>query len=204
MDIVPVIGSKGVYEFHAPFTPFGLSTIVYECKKITKIKDMLDNGDDPKTRVYKRHAIEDHYQSHIESDMVIVTLVSSVDKRLEVPAAFIKTMPTNNGISYHNVVLGVSLGGLRVDYDYDTVIEEIKTTIKNNVGIEPSIRVMNNSPIALVNHDQHTITETQRGIVRAEQFNIRVRNELLQKENTKLKERLNILETHIKNQQEGS
>lgn len=135
---LPNIGDKGLWLLKAPFDNVLTPKVSYQVIAIRRIADLLNSGEDPKTKYYSLVAADVRdtvYSNDLANDVCIVSLQSDRGDPFQVPSSYIDGSPLSGGIPYHNWATVVMLGPLPDTYDFTNVENVIKAALLENTGI---------------------------------------------------------------------
>lgn len=198
--IIPTVGSSGYFVLAAPFDTLILTGERYTCKAVRKLSDYLTNNETPLADIYTANGVaESVYNDHVASDVSIVSLQASTGHWVYVPSAYITQLPIVNGIPYRSLMLGISLPPMPADKDLSHLETAIKNLVLDTIGVNAGTKFVETSKVLLVDSAKHTTTQAARNAVIAGGATDRSRlNRALQQVQSLL-QKVNILETHIKN-----
>jgi hypothetical protein len=161
--ILPTVGSSGYFELRTPFDQVILPNERYTCQAIRKLSDYLANNEDPKVEIYDANTIsEAEYDQDVQDDMYIVSLQGETGQWVYVPARYVVKYPIVNGIPYRSMMVGVSLPPLPADKDLSYLSTDITNLIKDSLGVDVQIDLMETSMVILVDKARHDLEQAQR------------------------------------------
>ena len=197
--ILPVIGSKGTYELLPPFDSKILSEELYTCKAIRNISEYVSYNQDVKKLVYEYYKLtEEDYENDIKEDMEIVSLQNNKGVWVYVPARFIIKYPTTDGVPYHQVSVVCKLPAIEVEKDLEFLKDNINNLLKDTLGFEASISIIESSRIIAVTKQVADKLKIERAALSKGKVTDRARyTELLQKYQILL-DNIKLLEEYIK------
>lgn len=197
LQITPVIGSKGVFTFAAPFDRLTDKGIEYTCRGIRRLSEYLAANEDPETLVYKASGIQEQYATDLSEDRIIISLQSRKGHWVYVPEQYILKYPHGSGHRYRSVSLVFALPSIPEKTELDPVLTEVGAYIKSRLGIDVKYKVVDTSMSTLVSDDKHIEISTKR-------FNDRTSDgvylelEQLRSREAALLQRVTELETYIR------
>jgi len=198
LSILPVIGSSGFYSLAAPFDVDAVGQIEYTCQAIRRISDYTANNEDPKTDIYaKKNLADSVWTEDSEQDAYIVSLQSRAGHWLYVPARYILTYPSVNGVQYRTLMLGISLPSIPVSQDVTALLAELKGITENSLGVTVATRQVETSKVVLVDYDTHVAKQQARNAASQGLTTEYARNVKLVKENAALLAKVAELEKYI-------
>lgn len=197
--IVPAIGSLGFYNLIEPFNHPNLGVEQYSCQSVRTINDLIANQLDPFALYYEPKGLtEDDYKYGLENNVPIIGLQSSKGHWIFVPANYLLSYPNPNGVPYHVLMLGVSLGAVPVDKDFSGLHTSIKNLIHDKIGIIPEIKEVQISEVSLIPSETHDAIETARAALAVNNLSDSARVENLTGQLNTALLKIQELETYIK------
>ena len=157
MAYTPAIGLSGIYKLKTPYDQLVTPKVVYTCRSLRTLNDIFAAGEDPYTTYYKPVGLtEAVYQADAKTNVVIVGLQAGTGEWIYVPESYIVRAPSNNGVKYSSIVLGVSLGAIPDDTNLDGLISLVNQLVLANIGVTPDIKGVVVSQPAFISSEQHT------------------------------------------------
>ena len=145
LNIIPAIGSKGVYNLKAPFNSLVVANTPYTCVAIRTLNDIISGGVDPFATYYQPNGVtQDLYNSDLISGVSIISLQSGAGAWVYVPSSYILNYPATNGVPYTATALAVSLGTVPNSLNITSLMGEITDLVYSLTGVFASVK-----PIAL-------------------------------------------------------
>lgn len=161
--IIPSVGMVGSFNLKSPFDSQVISGEKYTCRAVRALADYIANGEDVFSTIYVTNNLtEDNFAEDVDDDMYVVSLQSDSGQWIYLPARYIAEFPNTNGVLYHNVMIGVALGSMPVDTDYETLNKAIRNVVYDALGVEPTIEAVELSQQILVDDSDHETVETSR------------------------------------------
>lgn len=161
--IIPSVGMEGYFTLKAPFSNKLIANEKYTCMAVRYIGDYLANNEDVYTTVYAENGLSQaDYDKDVLANVLIVSLKSVTGQWIYLPNTYMLGFPVTNGIQYHNVMIGISLGALPTTKDLTGLLAELKDQVYDNLGIEAELKVVQMSKPILVNYTNHTQIEQVR------------------------------------------
>lgn len=198
-EVVPTVGMTGLFALKAPYSALIHEEIEYTVIGVTSIAGAIANGDDPLTDIYLLNGdTEASFKGDEASNHCIVTIQSGMGDVVTVPNSALIALPKADGIKYINVILGVSLSVVPDHLDLTTTKTEVSDLIYNQLGVRSTVFLTTVGGSVVITHAEHAAVEAARLVNIKSHLSIRSQNELLKLENTKLKERLMLLENYVK------
>lgn len=146
--IIPQVGAKGSFSFSAPFDKVLSNAQEFTVTAIRSIQDFIDNELDPLNTIYVSSglAITD-YNNDLANQIPIVTLLSSGNQYVNIPANRILSTPKLDGVAYQEQVIAIGLGALPINYDLTLAIDTIVNDVYATTGIMSTAQVVPSSGI---------------------------------------------------------
>ena len=161
--VIPSLGMSGYFKLKTPFNSSLVENERYTCRAVRGIGDYLANNEDIYTNIYKANGLtETEFNSDCASGMYIVSLQSTKGQWIYLPASYILSFPITNGVEYHNLMIGISLGAVPTTKDISAVKTNLRNVIYDQLGIEPEIKEVQISKAVLIPQEQHETIETIR------------------------------------------
>lgn len=154
--ILPTIESEGYFTFMPPFNIPKYEDKKYTVIAVRNVTDMINSNESPYDGVYAPAGLtEKDFLYDIERKVPIVTLMSTEQKYLYIPANRIKSLPTIAGVEYQELILAVNLGPLPVDYDIGIISNIIKDDVYAASGIQSTVEKLKSSNVKLIDELEH-------------------------------------------------
>lgn len=159
--MTPLLSAKGIYSV---LPPFELSVGgIYECIALRKYDDLVELGVDVYEEYYLPHSItEVAYKEDVEAGVVLVTLVDQHGQYLYIPDSYITGYPNQEDLTYHHVVLGMSMGPLPDTVSLDFLKQQLAEKASEVIGLTPLITSNFVPMVGSINQEQHDIMEAAR------------------------------------------
>lgn len=200
MVIIPSIGATGTYAFKPPFDLLFDSQTEFTCKSIRYLGDYLSNNEDVYTQVYERYRLgRETYEIDLRENNPVIGLQSAKGVWMYVPARYIVSWPSVNGVRYISAMITSDIGPFPADKDFSGLITDIKEFIHSRLGVMPKTELVAISKPILISFEQHQTVENQRNaIVGTVKTHYSQYQELLQI-NTSLQQKLTEVEAYLVN-----
>lgn len=197
--VIPSIGTSGSYTFKSPLDVLTTGPERFTCKAVRNLSDYIANREDPEKNIYIANGLTSNdFDTDILVDMPIVSLQSDIGHWVYIPARFILTYPITNGIPYRSVMIGASLPSIPADRDVSFLLTDIANIIKDSLGVDSIMKVVETSRVILVPKETHDLETANRKMKANYRPTDRVKYmELLTQHNTAL-EKITALEDYIK------
>lgn len=163
MAYVPNPQQTGFYKLKAPYDILLTPNTLYTCQSLRSINDYIANGESVYDKYYgPLNVSTDQYQQDVGDNVYIVGLQAGTGEWAYVPASFIEGAPTDNGVKYIPVVLGLSIGAVPDAVNLEPIIQQCKDLIESTFGIIAEVKgVVVGSPKWMTN-EEHELLENAR------------------------------------------
>ncbi len=163
MPYTPSINQSGIFKLKPPFDSLVTPQVVYTCRSLRTINDVLASGEQPYEKFYKPLSIsETDFNKDAKTNACIVGLQAGTGEWIYVPDSFILSAPSMNGVKYSPIVLGVSLGAIPDNFNLEGLISAFKDITMSTIGVEPQIKGMLVAQPAMIDRDKHERLEIAR------------------------------------------
>lgn len=136
MNILPPIGTSGVWSLKAPFDTKPVNGIAYTLISIRKLTDILNAGADPEALYYTPFAITHaDYLNDLDANVSILSLNNASYDTIYVPSSYVNKYPDIGGIPYNVYGITAELGSLPESVNLDYLLTLINDVIRENIGI---------------------------------------------------------------------
>ncbi len=195
----PVIGDSGIYALQEPFNTLVTPQVVYTCRSIRTINDVIATGVLPYDKYYKPFAIsETSYLKDVANNICIVGLQAGTGEWIYVPETYILNPPRTAGVKYSSIVLGVGLGAIPDQLSLEALTDTIKDIVNSSIGVEPKIKAVLVSQPAFIDHSKHERLEAARKARISMNETAFAKSKRLEAELTICSQRIKELEAYIK------
>lgn len=189
---IPSIGMTGVWTLKSPLESYLDPSIIYECKSIQYLKDMVDRKIDVYTEVYQLLGLtQADLDRDLSEDIYVVTLLGDGDIWVHIPTSYIAVFPNANGIAYKQMTIGIGLPGLPHDTDYTSITAEMTELFTNMLGVTPVINLIPVGSQYLVTEEAHEMLMLDRRTLMEFKYTHRARIAQLEEENRLLTNLIN-------------
>lgn len=156
MAFIPDIGQSGIYKLVYPFDTLVTPKVPYTCRSLRTINDILAAGEEIFETYYKAIGLtQTDYERDAKANVCIVGLQSGTGEWIYVPASYIQSAPTMNGVKYTSLVLGVSLGPLPDKFNLEGLIAIFKDATTATIGVVPEVKGIVVSQPAILSREEH-------------------------------------------------
>lgn len=160
-NLTPPLHAKGLYAVKEPFTvkPAG----IYTCVALRKFEDLVESNVDVFNVFYAGNGLERSvYETDLKDGAVIVTLMDQFGQYVFIPDSHILSYPVPGDVEYHHAVLSVSLGPLPKSFPLDHLIDQLKLSASDAIGLEPEVKLHSVPTVGAITYEQHEIMEAAR------------------------------------------
>jgi hypothetical protein len=162
-ELLPTIGSSGLWKVKAPFDTQLIAGLSYTCNEVRKLGTFIASGADVFAEHYEPRGLShDVYQQHVNADISMITLVSSSGSYLILPAPYIDGWPSNDIVPYVLLGMVVTLGALPNTIDPGFLEPVVKNAVKAALGHEPEIQFVALSAVTNKVYTEHEALENLR------------------------------------------
>ena len=166
MAFTPDIGQSGIYKLVFPFDVLITPKVVYTCRSLRTINDILAAGEEIFDTYYKSIGLtKTDYERDAKANVCIVGLQSGTGEWIYVPTSYIELAPNMNGVKYTSLVLGVSLGPLPDKFNLEGLIAIFKDATTATIGVTPEVKGIVVSQPAILSREEHdrlTLARTEK------------------------------------------
>lgn len=166
MAFTPDIGQSGIYKLVFPFDTLVTPKVVYTCRSLRTINDILAAGEEIFDTYYKSIGLtKTDYERDAKANVCIVGLQSGTGEWIYVPTSYIELAPNMNGVKYTSLVLGVSLGPLPDKFNLEGLIAIFKDATTATIGVTPEVKGIVVSQPAILSREEHdrlTLARTEK------------------------------------------
>lgn len=156
MAFTPDIGQSGIYKLVFPFDTLVTPKVVYTCRSLRTINDILAAGEEIFDTYYKSIGLtKTDYERDAKTNVCIVGLQSGTGEWIYVPTSYIESAPNMNGVKYTSLVLGVSLGPLPDKFNLEGLIAIFKDATTATIGVTPEVKGIVVSQPAILSREEH-------------------------------------------------
>lgn len=162
-QLLPDIGSSGLYELALPFSTRLIPNTQYVCRAIRKLNEIIAKGIDPYQEYYAPNGLSTpDYETDLNNGVCIVALQAGSGTWVYVPSSYILKFPNTNGVRYTVTALAVSLGAIPDGYNLTPLQGLIDSTVYAALGIHPTFKAIAVSNPAMVPAEDHVRLENAR------------------------------------------
>jgi hypothetical protein len=196
--LYPEVGMAGSYKASSPFDTLITSQVRYDCLAVESLQGLVARGEDPYADIYAPRGITlEQYGRELGDNVRIITLQSFKGELLRIPHPYLLNLPDASGVRYTMVMLGVNLSATPDGLDLSILKRDIAELVLDRIGVQSDIREVVYGPVTLLTHQQHKAVQSTRKQRTALASSNLQRARILEKHNTLLKQRLEILERYI-------
>jgi len=166
-------GIKGRFKFKSPFDRDNTDSIL-KVESCRSIKELLSSGkEDLYQYVYKKYGLShDEYIEDMNNDEDIYILTNEAGGFYTIPGKYIELQPDISEPQYVSKIITINLGQLPVLETYNDTINTIKELVEHDIGIYPSVEVLNIGDTIGLPLDKHQLYEDARALKRGNLENL--------------------------------
>lgn len=163
-NILPALGSYGLFELDEPFNNALTPDVSYTCVALRQLDDIVRAGGNPKSSHYDPKGIPDaKYALDAAAGVCIVSLQDPSGAIVHVPSSYILKFPDSSGVPYTAMLLSLELGPIPDSLDLSWLSQRAKDLIRETIGITSvTAHAVAISNTILVNRDTHLGYEAAR------------------------------------------
>ena len=156
MVIIPTIGAKGQYELSFPFENDIDPEAEYTCQSIRYLSEYISRKEDPFEEIYSPKNIpQETFLEDLKDANPIVGLQSAKGIWVYVPARYIVSWPSVDGVRYIKAMMTVDMGPYPADKDFTTLMTDTAEFVKGRIGVTPKVELVAVSRPVMVSFEQH-------------------------------------------------
>lgn len=198
-NLIPAVGTKGRFILKTPFDAAMQPNTLYTLTAVRKFDEIETFGQNIFEQFYKPFQLtEADLNRDRSSGAMIITLMTLNAPPLYVPTSYVHSFPDLNYRPYNQYIVVLSLGPMADDTLFDSVIQGIKNTTSEFLGVDPEVHIAFTPLSDVITPEQHANLEatrqaaiTNRTTDYARLYESNARNALLQ-------QRIDILEKIVK------
>lgn len=195
----PRIGDSGVFTLKEPFQILVTPQVIYTCRSIRTINDILATGVQVYEKYYQALGVsEATYLDDAANNVCIIGLQAGTGEWIYVPETYITAAPNTSGVKYSSIVLGVGLGAIPDELNLEGLISTISEIVYESIGVQPKIKAVLVSQPAFIDHDKHDRLEQARKAKITNNETLFAKSNRLATENDELQSKIKQLEEYIK------
>lgn len=194
--LIPSIGARGYFQIADPFAT--ASGALFTCKAIRKLSEYISVGDDPYALIYApAGASEADYEKDLRADMAIVGLQSDNGYWHYFPSRCLIAHPDASGVPYRSLGVHIALPAMPVDRDLKFLTKDLQDYIKDRLGVNSNISLVETSQTILVSKERHELEQVARATVAASAPTAHARVRQLENDAGKMLKQIALLEAYI-------
>ena len=144
---IPNINTKGIFTFNSPYDTLIDNTQEFTVTAVRGLIDLIKDGIDPMAVIYTPAGLTiNEYSADTRDNLPVVTLVTNGKIQAHIPARYIKEPPKIVGDKFQSKVISLDMNFLPIKLDLTSVIEDIKDTVYDRIGIYPKTEIIPTSP----------------------------------------------------------
>jgi len=153
--LIPPINSEGLFRLQVPLDTLIRNDIRYKVSAIRNISEILEEDIDVKTIIYLDQGLtEEDYNEDLVNKNPIVILVNPSNEYFNIPSSKILSIPDVTGIVFKDKVIVINLGQIYDTLSLDYILDDLKDIVIDNVGITPTIEIMDVSQQIIYTEDE--------------------------------------------------
>jgi len=153
-NIVPPIGSKGLFLLRIPFV--ANPSIIYHVGAIRSFEELISRGIDPVKLVYTPAGLTDaSYAEDAAAGALILTLLSDTLKPLYVPTTYVDSYPNMGVVPHSWLVATVDCGILPDTYDTTRLTQAIQRAVSEDIGVGSTVFIARAPTTDAITQDQY-------------------------------------------------
>lgn len=157
----PEVDSAGLFMLRSPFV--AEPGVTYVCESISGFSALEGIGIDVYQRYYQSNQLTRmDYESDLNNNVDIATLVSVAGGTIYVPTSYIDSFPNAASIPYSQVTVSFDLGLLPDDYVLDAIVAQAADVFHGQVGVDPTPRQHYIPVLDTIDFVKHTELESAR------------------------------------------
>ena len=198
MVIIPTIGAKGLYELAHPFDAKIDPNAEYSTQSLRYLTEYIARNEDPYADIYEPLSIpRETYLEDLREGNPIIGLQSAKGVWVYVPARYILSWPSVNGVRYIKAMITADIGPFPADRDFTPLLEDVQLYIKNKIGITPKVDLVAVSKPVLISFEQHERVLAARANIITDDTTSYTKAKVLEEQNTSLRQKITALEQYI-------
>lgn len=198
-NLIPAVGTKGRFVLESPFAAAMQPNTLYTLEAVRRFEDIESFGQNIYEQFYKPFQLSEASLSSDRSNgAMIVTLMTSDAPPLYVPTSYIKSYPDLSYRPYNQYIAVLSLGPLADDTLFDSMIQGLKNTTSEFIGVEPEVNIAFMPLSDIITPEQHENLEATRQAAISNRTTDYARLFEVLSQNALLQQRIAILEKIVK------
>lgn len=162
-QILPIIGTTGLYNLKAPFETALMANTPYTCIAVRRLSDIVAAGGEPQVEYYQPYNLsDDAYQADLANDVCIISLQAAGSETVYVPSSYLASYPDIGGVPYTVLALAINIGALPDALDLTYLKTKLNADIVEVLGVDTTINVAAISRPSLMPYDMHNSLEAAR------------------------------------------
>lgn len=191
------VGTAGRFNFLSPYDAIN-TTKRLEIVSIKDITELERDGLNPYELIYKDVGLTVEDKEKDSRDKVKIITLTDGTGYVNIPEKYLSEFVDTNGIQYECKTIGINLGTLPKDIDFDNLKNDIINLVEMYIGVVPRVEVLSTSAITFLSKDEDSAFTTNRNILQTTMSNYALRYIELKKEYDTLAEKKESLECYIK------
>lgn len=139
--IIPAVGTRGQFKLRPPFEAAMTPNTLYELAAVRQFEEIETLGQNIYELFYKPfNLLESDLQADRAAGASLVTLMTAKSQPLYVPSTYV-TFPDLNFKPYNQYIGCLSFGPLPDSTIFDNLIQALKNTTSDFLGVEPTVNI---------------------------------------------------------------
>jgi hypothetical protein len=163
LNIIPTLGTKGLWTARAPFAALLLNNVIYTCVELRSLSGLTASGVDPQATYYTPVGLTSQdYQADVATGAVIISLSAEDGSMVYLPSTYLAAYPDGNGVGYRVMGILVRLTALPDSLSLDALTEKIQSDCLNMIGVNAEVETVALSNLQLINATDNANLEQAR------------------------------------------
>ena len=162
MTYIPYVGTKGIFTFLSPVDKI-IPEVELTVQGIRSIENLSVSGVNVYEYIYKPLNIsENDYKNDMINNVPIVEFNDPEGKYYAVPASYILSVPDISGVNYKKKIIAIDIDLIKDNEDITYFLKELKDLTLQELGIEPSVKLIDASPVIKVSKEDDALITKKR------------------------------------------
>lgn len=162
-NLIPAIGTRGSFTLKDPFAAAMAKNTLYTMTAARKFDEIETFGTNIFTQFYQPFQLSETDVSRDRAaGAMIITLMTDGSPPLYVPTSYVQSYPDLSYKPYNQYIAVLSLGPLPEDTLFDSVIQGIKNTTSEFLGVTPEVHIASMPLTDVVTPEQNAAREASR------------------------------------------
>lgn len=162
-NLIPAVGTRGRFVLKPPFDAAMAPNTLYTMSAVRKFDEIDTFGTSIYTQFYQPFQLtEADVNTDRSAGAMIITLMTDNSPPLYVPTSYVQSYPDLNYRPYNQYIAVLSLGPLSDDTLFEPVIQGLKNTTSEFLGVEPEVNIAFMPLTDIITPEQHENREAAR------------------------------------------